>query len=287
MSAEKIISEFKKYLLTNSADNSGKVHSYINAINKLNHILKEKTQLLNHNENLWLINNHQRLMQIYQIIKEEQKKENGGFFARTQTPSYWQYRYYSSAIKTFASFLIIDEYEKPILKLSEKIQDGVEFAQQWEKQNLIKSPFLFDDNVDIESKENQEKWGYIKLRENQNIFRKIILRNYQNQCCLSGLPLVETLQACHISSWQDDKKNRLNPENGLCLTATYHIAFDRNLIALDDDYRLILSPTLKEYYTNEAFKFYFKNFENQKIQMPIKFLPSKILLEKHRDKLKK
>lgn len=113
------------------------------------------------------------------------------------------------------------------------------------------------------------------------------MRNYKNQCCLSGLPLVETLQACHISSWQDDKKNRLNPENGLCLTATYHIAFDRNLIALDDDYRLILSPTLKEYYTNEAFKFYFKNFENQKIQMPIKFLPSKILLEKHRDKLKK
>ena len=75
MNTHKIISEFEKYLLLSSANNSGKVHSYIRAIDKLNHILKEKIPLLNHNENLWLLNNKQRLMEIYQIIKEEQKKK--------------------------------------------------------------------------------------------------------------------------------------------------------------------------------------------------------------------
>ena len=77
----------------------------------------------------------------------------------------------------------------------------------------------------------------------------------------------------------------MNPENGLCLSATYDAAFDRHLISFDEKYRLILSSSLREYYTNEAFETQFRNFEGKAIAMPIKFLPSQELLQIHREKM--
>ena len=282
-----IITNFEQYLAINSTENSNKSGSYIRAINKLNRILKVKTNLLKEYENLWLIDDYNRLVDLYKIIKEEQKKNNGGFFEKTETPSYWKYRFYSAAVKSLAAFSIISKYEKNILDLAQKNQEGEKFAQEWENQEIPFSQVLLDDdNLKFDSLKGKETLREIKTRNNQNIFRNIILRNYNYCCCLTNLPIIEVLEACHITSWKEDKENRLNPENGLCLSATYHLAFDRNLISLDNNYRLILSPILKEYHTNEVFKLYFKNYENKPITLPVKFLPSKVLLEKHRSKLK-
>ena len=90
--------------------------------------------------------------------------------------------------------------------------------------------------------------------------RDMILADYGAQCCLTKLNVPEVLRASHIVAWKDDKPNRLNPANGLCLSATYDAAFDRHLISFDEDYRMIFSPQLKEYYSNEAFKTQFLAF---------------------------
>ena len=99
------------------------------------------------------------------------------------------------------------------------------------------------------------------------------------------MSIPEVLRASHISAWSEDEKNRLNPENGLCLSATYDAAFDRHLISFDEDYRMILSKRLKEFYTDEVSKVWFRKREGQKIEMPVRFLPSQQLLQKHREKL--
>ena len=113
----------------------------------------------------------------------------------------------------------------------------------------------------------------------------MILSIYKGECCLTGLSVREVLRASHISAWASDAKNRMNPENGLCLSATYDAAFDRHLISLDEDYRLILAPSAKEHYTDEAFKEHFVKLEGKRITMPVRFLPSQELLSKHREKL--
>lgn len=46
----------------------------------------------------------------------------------------------------------------------------------------------------------------------------------------------------------------MDPRNGLLLSATYDAAFDRNLISLDDYYRLILSKDLEDGYTSESYR---------------------------------
>ena len=116
-------------------------------------------------------------------------------------------------------------------------------------------------------------------------FRKMMLEKYQSQCCVCGLNVPEVLRASHIVGWADDSKNRLNPSNGLCLSATYDAAFDKHLISFDESYRMILSPALKEYYSNRAFQDYFQSLEGQKLVLPNRFEPDQALLEKHRLKL--
>lgn len=131
-------------------------------------------------------------------------------------------------------------------------------------------------------KEGVDTTVVARARLGQNYFRKMVLQNYGNKCCITGLNIPQILRASHIVAWASDKTNRMNPENGLCISATYDAAFDKHLISFDDDYRMIVSKEIKEYYTNEITKSYFENYEGKQITLPSLYLPSKKLLEKHR-----
>lgn len=113
----------------------------------------------------------------------------------------------------------------------------------------------------------------------------MVLANYGNKCCVSGLNIPQLLRASHIVPWAENKNHRMDPENGLCLSATYDAAFDKHLISFDDDYRMIVSKEIKDYYTNEAANEYFGKYEGKPLLLPERFLPSKKLLEKHRELL--
>ncbi len=132
-------------------------------------------------------------------------------------------------------------------------------------------------------KEGSDVFVTAKVRVGQNFFREMVLRNYGSKCCVTGLNVPQTLRASHIVAWADDVENRMNPENGLCLSATYDAAFDKHLISFDDDYRMILSRGIKDYFTVEVTKEYFEKFEGKQIALPALFMPSKKFLEKHRN----
>ena len=70
-------------------------------------------------------------------------------------------------------------------------------------------------------KEGQTREAIVEVRRNQYVFRKAILSSYDSTCCVSGLKDERLLIASHIVPWAEDKKNRLNPENGLCLSALH------------------------------------------------------------------
>lgn len=113
----------------------------------------------------------------------------------------------------------------------------------------------------------------------------MLLEIYDAKCCITGIDIPEVLRASHIVPWAECIDTRLNPENGLCLSATYDAAFDKHLITIDEDYRLVLSPVLKEEYTSEAFKTHFLKYEGTTIALPSMFKPSQDYLSKHRAKL--
>lgn len=121
-------------------------------------------------------------------------------------------------------------------------------------------------------------------RVKQHFFRRAVLSSYRGRCCISGLSDTRLLMASHIVPWSSDKTNRLNPSNGLCLSAIHDKAFDRGLITISDNYEVMLSEQLRR--NEDAFVAQiFLPLEGRKIELPEKFIPSVTFLSYHRNKI--
>lgn len=121
-----------------------------------------------------------------------------------------------------------------------------------------------------------------KVRRDQSQFRTRVLSAYNYRCCVTGLAEPRLLEAAHIAPWRDDPNNQLNPSNGLCLSVLHHRAFDRGLITLDADFRVLLSPQL-EANSDEFVEVAFHAYSSQPISLPDKFRPDPELLAYHRE----
>lgn len=121
-------------------------------------------------------------------------------------------------------------------------------------------------------------------RIKQTFFRRAVLSSYRGRCCMSGLSEPRLLVASHIVPWSKDKANRLNPGNGLCLSAIHDRAFDKGLITLTDDLRIVVSEELKrkkEAFVNEVLI----PLDGQLIEPPERFAPQAEFISWHRNKL--
>lgn len=123
----------------------------------------------------------------------------------------------------------------------------------------------------------------MKSRVNQNVFRQIVLANYDSKCALTGIDISELLVASHIIPWSDNERERLNPENGICLSSLYDKAFDLGLISFTNDNRTIFSTNLKKNVGKEYYAQYFVPIENAKLFTPLKYNINPRFLEWHRD----
>lgn len=79
----------------------------------------------------------------------------------------------------------------------------------------------------------------VKTRVNQSVFRQMVLTNYATKCAITGIDIPELLLASHIVPWSKNENERLNPENGICLSALYDKAFDKGLIGVNSSYQVI------------------------------------------------
>ncbi len=124
----------------------------------------------------------------------------------------------------------------------------------------------------------------VEQRVKQNFFRRAVLAGYRGHCCISGVSDSRLLVASHIVPWSCDKANRLNPSNGLCLSAIHDKAFDSYLFSLSDDWRVMLSTPLKD--TKDKFlRRVFWAVDGEKIDLPERFVPDLAFVAKHRSKM--
>jgi hypothetical protein len=121
-------------------------------------------------------------------------------------------------------------------------------------------------------------------RIKQNFFRRAVLSSYRSRCCMSGVSEPRLLVASHIVPWSKDAANRLNPSNGLCLSAIHDRAFDQGLISLTDDFKVIVSSELKrrdDPFTQSTFS----ALEGHAIELPERFEPGASFAAWHRREL--
>lgn len=124
-----------------------------------------------------------------------------------------------------------------------------------------------------------------KRRINQNIFRQIVLSNYENKCAISEIDIPEMLVASHIIPWSANKDERLNPKNGICLSSLYDRAFDAGLIGFSNDYHLKFSSKLKINIGKSYYDRFFSPYDGKTLSMPKKYLPDPTFLKWHADNI--
>ena len=127
----------------------------------------------------------------------------------------------------------------------------------------------------------------VQVRVGQNYFRNAVLSAYENRCCMTGISIPEFLIASHIKPWKtsDDKKEKANPRNGLCLNALHDKAFDLGFITVDKNtLRIIVAEALKNYSKlDETTKNWIVACEGKEIISPHRSSPDKLFLEYHND----
>ena len=138
---------------------------------------------------------------------------------------------------------------------------------------------------DLSTMVGETRERYVKTRVNQNFFRQMILSNYHSKCAVTGIDMPALLIASHIIPWAQNEQERLNPTNGICLSALYDKAFDKHLISFDEDYRMILSTNLKEHCTKDYYQTHFGKIEGQEMILPSRGLPGLEFLERHRENI--
>lgn len=138
---------------------------------------------------------------------------------------------------------------------------------------------------DIDIREGLERERVVKQRVNQSFFRSTVLSSYYFKCCITGLSIPDFLVASHIIPWSKCTEHRLNPRNGLCLNSIHDKAFDRGFITISPEFKVIVSNVLGDLEKDKAVQDFFIKYNNQKINLPDKFLPSKEFLEHHYDNI--
>lgn len=123
----------------------------------------------------------------------------------------------------------------------------------------------------------------VKTRVNQSVFRQMVLSNYDTKCAITGIDIPQLLFASHIVQWSQNEKERLNPENGICLSSLYDKAYDKGLIGINTNHEIILSGELKKKKNAPYFATHFAAIEKQKINTPQDYFPKNEFLEYHLD----
>ena len=123
-----------------------------------------------------------------------------------------------------------------------------------------------------------------KARVGHGFFRAAVRSAYDGRCCITGLSVGTLLVASHIVPWRDDEANRTNPKNGLLLSALHDRAFDRGLITLDGDFRVVISES-RALRDDAYFSESIGRFAGRPIRLPEKFAPGAEFLAHHRERV--
>lgn len=138
------------------------------------------------------------------------------------------------------------------------------------------------ETIGFDLPEGKEREAIVSMRVNQEFFRNTLLVNYDSRCCLTGLTNKALLVASHIKPWKvsDSKTERLAPDNGLLLNALHDKAFDRGLITITKDLKIVVSSVVEHETPEDE---YLWRYNGEPITLPKRFAPRAEFIEYHND----
>lgn len=259
-----------------SAENSGKASSYAMAIRILDEVLVHQSVVDLNGQSLYDVHDMAVLEKVWEVVKDEVKKMKDGEpnifdYGKPTQKSYPLGGFCTAAVTSLMDYAQFEGAEMIVRKEADPHKIST---------RLIKYFDLTKEGEDVASES--------KRRKGQDYFRRMILANYGGRCALTGIDIPQLLLASHIIPWAEKShaKERLNPCNGICLSALYDKAFDQGLITFSpDDYCVVLSSALRENETKDYYDKHFGIIAGNKLSMPTEYLPDRDFLAYHRDKV--
>ena len=182
-----------------------------------------------------------------------------------------------------------EEIKAAILERYFGVKQAAEYIEKETYSTKVKTQILYDPDKNyarnvkrqIEEQPKDSREEFVVLRS--LVFRKAILEIYNQQCSVSGLKVADArnrslVDACHIMPFAESYNDSIR--NGIALSPTFHRAFDRGLISISDNYKVLVHPKLKDYSLDSGIR----QYENQDIILPhgSQFYPSLKNLDAHR-----
>jgi putative restriction endonuclease len=193
---------------------------------------------------------------LYKLIKD---KENNTILMQFLLDEYFPNSKSNFNNSSGSKQNLFDEIEKKILN-----ETSVEYRQEIKKL--------------LEQKKEEE----IFLRG--SLFKREIPKIYNNTCCISGMKIdatntVSMIDACHIVPFSVSYDDTVS--NGIALCPNLHRAFDRGLIAIDENYKVLVSNSFNE----DVSSYSIKVLEGKEMQLPNmkSYYPLKGNFEWHRN----
>lgn len=134
------------------------------------------------------------------------------------------------------------------------------------------------------------RYKHVRIKTEEDVFvrsglfKLYIPQLYQDTCAMTGMRMWSTfkyhfIDACHVvpfSLTHDDKVT-----NGIALCPNLHRAFDRGLVSVDSEYRILVSSHVEE---DTEHLHSFKKISGKPIILPkqIQYQPAQENLEWHR-----
>jgi hypothetical protein len=168
------------------------------------------------------------------VVQRREKVEKGWdkefpFFASIST---------DESISALAKLLVAVAYP-----LSEQKRKGLATG------DLVDSTLVADIKTIISDKKTDPTTvqALVNARVGQGKFGLAVRELWKHRCAVTGASTKAALEASHIQSWADSNDaQRLDPNNGLLLTANLHKLFDACLISFDDSGKLLVSSKLSQ-----------------------------------------
>lgn len=123
----------------------------------------------------------------------------------------------------------------------------------------------------------------VRARRVQSFFRAAVLTSYDARCAVTGLAVPELLVASHIIPWSASVERRADPTNGICLNALFDRAFDRGLMTLDEEFRVVVSRQLQSAAGEAALDCSIREAHGRPMRLPERLAPDVAAIAFHRD----
>jgi putative restriction endonuclease len=184
--------------------------------------------------------------------------------------------------------LLKDNESGNILKISiiQKYFPHIKFYGNNENDIVKKiENLIFDDKIEIQEfkKENEEEEFFAR----GGLFKKLVPKAYEFRCCISGMKLISLhdismIDACHIKPISFKGIDHIT--NGIALNPNLHRAYDRGLISIDTNLKVVVSKYFDEDESNE---YSLRKFEGKPIKLPFgkNFYPNLDFLKWHNENI--